>query len=56
MRAATSLSLIHIYLVATEDGFVAAGSADLEEVFEAFGLEPPDEDEDLSLIHICFSF
>ncbi len=33
-------------LVATEDGFVAAGSADLEEVFEAFGLEPPDEDED----------
>ena len=25
-------------LVATEDGFVAAGSADLEEVFEAFGL------------------
>ena len=32
--------------MATEDGFVAAGSADLEEVFEAFGLEPPDEDKD----------
>ncbi len=28
------------------DGFLAAGSADLERIFEAFGLELPDEDED----------
>ena len=33
-------------IVPSGDGFIAAGSADLEEVFEAFGLEPPDEDED----------
>ena len=33
-------------LVPEGDGFLAAGSADLERVFEAFGLEPPDEDED----------
>lgn len=33
-------------LVPTEDGFIAAGGADLEEVFEAFGMELPDEDAD----------
>ncbi len=33
-------------LVPEGDGFVAEGSVDLERVFEAFGLEWPDEDED----------
>lgn len=33
-------------LVPEGDGFLAAGSTDLERIFEAFGLEPPDEDED----------
>lgn len=33
-------------LVPEGDGFVAEGSADLERVFEAFGMEPPDEDAD----------
>ena len=33
-------------LVPEGDGFLAEGSADLERIFEAFGLEPPDEDED----------
>ena len=33
-------------LVPEGDGFLAEGSADLERIFEAFGMEPPDEDED----------
>lgn len=33
-------------LVPDGDGFIAAGSADLEEIFEAFGIDLPDEDED----------
>ncbi len=33
-------------LVSTDDGFIADGSADLEEIFDAFSLDMPDEDED----------
>ncbi len=33
-------------LLPTDGGYIAAGSADLERIFEAFGMEPPDVDED----------
>ncbi len=33
-------------LVSTDDGFIADGSAELEDIFDAFSLDMPDEDED----------